>query len=1002
MTPLAPFKGMMRSILLLLLVVSSPTRGSLSVNIDDVGGTTTVNVSGHMNDNALYFARVGFVDSPGGDAGMLPSQGILQAGPQNGAGNQGDFYRITGPSNFGSAVVTYYSGYRGREQTIAIRGMEGRLFLDNTAQVFTTTQITNVYPGKSIATLGLTPGIYTWWTDGGIGRPTDSITLVIGVPLAPVVSAVPSTISVQLSWTIPQNNGSPITGYQVQYRLPGGTFQPVPFSGTGTSTTVSGLNPSTNYEFGVTAVNARGPGQLGTVQTSTLPLPTPSGPSAPSNITATPGISSVTVGFTASTGAAPISYTAACLSSSPTSIIALTGPASPIVLTSAIAGAAYSCNVDATNTSGTTAGLPTSYTVIPTYDAPQVTAAPGLASAILYWTSIAGATGYQVQYRLQGSGSWTPSSFTGTGTTTTINNLIPGSLYEFSVAGQNNVPYTGPQGLATAGIPSISPSTQTINATVGTQITQTPAYTATNFSPTIYTTTPLLPSGLTLNQVTGSILGTPAMAQASTNYTIRAEGGAAGAALATVSIRVSQAVQAITFGPVPTPTYSPSGNFNVFASASSGLPVTYSTSSSTCSVNASTGVVAILGGGTCIIKADQSGNANYSPAPQVTQTITILKAQAAPLTLVAASTHIQAGASTTLSATGGNGGAVSYILLSGPCTLVTQTLTGNSTGSCIVSATQPGNSNDEAATSNEVAVGISIGQQAALTLNVGSTVITANGTTSLSTSGGSGGGATSYQTTGPCTVSGSLLTATGKGSCQVTAFKAGTSGQFADATSLPVLVTINPATSPPLLLTASPTTIGFDGSTTLATSGGIVSGPVSYQVSGTGSCFINGNQLTGTQVGLCTVTASQQASSVYSATTSNVITITVKERSTTFSYPHATATIGIPFTLTPTSSGLSPATFEFLYGNLPAGLTVNPQTGVISGTPLKGPTVAYGGVVSAYKNNAYDAAVTDITLATDTTPPSPAPIPTLGTWARIMMMFMMVIAGVRFKKNGGA
>lgn len=81
---------------------------------------------------------------------------------------------------------------------------------------------------------------------------------------------------------------------------------------------------------------------------------------------------------------------------------------------------------------------------------------------------------------------------------------------------------------------------------------------------------------------------------------------------------------------------------------------------------------------------------------------------------------------------------------------------------------------------------------------------------------------------------------------------------------------------------------------------------------------------------------------------------------------------------------------------------MNPQTGVISGTPLKGPTVAYGGVVSAYKNNAYDAAVTDITLATDTTPPSPATIPTLGTWARIMMMFMMVIAGVRFKKNGGA
>ena len=132
---------------------------------------------------------------------------------------------------------------------------------------------------------------------------------------------------------------------------------------------------------------------------------------------------------------------------------------------------------------------------------------------------------------------------------------------------------------------------------------------------------------------------------------------------------------------------------------------------------------------------------------------------------------------------------------------------------------------------------------------------------------------------------------------------------------------------------------------------------------------------------------------------SNTVTITVKERSTTLSYPHAIATIGIPFTLAPTTQGLSGATFDFLYGNLPLGLTVNPQTGVISGTPLKGPTIAYGGVVSAYKNNAYDAAVTDITLVTQPTPPSPAPIPTLGNWGRFIMLLIMVMAGIRSTRN---
>jgi hypothetical protein len=342
---------------------------------------------------------------------------------------------------------------------------------------------------------------------------------------------------------------------------------------------------------------------------------------------------------------------------------------------------------------------------------------------------------------------------------------------------------------------------------------------------------------------------------------------------------------------------------------------------------------------------------------------------------------------------------VSYSLISGPCGLTNNVLTGNSTGTCIVSATQAGNANFDAITSNQVAVGVAIAQQSTLSLIVGSNTMNANGTTSLLTSGGSGTGAISYQTTGPCSVSGSVLTATGVGSCQVTAFKAGTSGQYADTASLPVLVTLNQATSPPLKLTASPTTIGFDGTSTLSTTGGIVSGAVSYGVTGTAHCYINGNQLIGTQVGTCTVTANQAQTSVYSAVISNTVTITVKERSTTFSYPHATATIGTPFTLSPTTQGLSGATFDFLYGNLPPGLTVNPQTGVISGTPLKAPTIAYGGVVSAYKDNAYDAAITDITLITQPTPPSPEPIPTLAVWARGFMMLVMAAIGARYTRN---
>jgi len=86
-----------------------------------------------------------------------------------------------------------------------------------------------------------------------------------------------------------------------------------------------------------------------------------------------------------------------------------------------------------------------------------------------------------------------------------------------------------------------------------------------------------------------------------------------------VSITVSQS-QTITFGTAPTVVVGGSGMLS--ATASSGLPVTFSsTTPAICSVAGST--VTGLAVGPCIVAANQPGNANYSPAPQVTQTISI-------------------------------------------------------------------------------------------------------------------------------------------------------------------------------------------------------------------------------------------------------------------------------------------------------------------------------------------------------------------------------------------
>jgi hypothetical protein len=102
-----------------------------------------------------------------------------------------------------------------------------------------------------------------------------------------------------------------------------------------------------------------------------------------------------------------------------------------------------------------------------------------------------------------------------------------------------------------------------------------------------------------------------------------------------------------------------------------------------------------------------------------------------------------------------------------------------------------------------------------------------------------------------------------------------------------------------------------------------------------------------------------------------------------------TATVGQPFSLAPTLSGFSAPSFSLLSGSLPAGLTLNPATGVISGTPT-GPTRTSSAVISAYENDAHNEAImvidvqaAPIALVT--------PIPTFSQWGLLILASMLVV-----------
>ena len=84
-----------------------------------------------------------------------------------------------------------------------------------------------------------------------------------------------------------------------------------------------------------------------------------------------------------------------------------------------------------------------------------------------------------------------------------------------------------------------------------------------------------------------------------------------------------KANQAITFGPLSDKTYG-TAPFEVSATSSTGLPVTFSIANGPATINGN--VVTLIGAGTVIVRASQVGDDNHNPAPNVDQTFEVAKA----------------------------------------------------------------------------------------------------------------------------------------------------------------------------------------------------------------------------------------------------------------------------------------------------------------------------------------------------------------------------------------
>jgi cyclophilin family peptidyl-prolyl cis-trans isomerase len=173
----------------------------------------------------------------------------------------------------------------------------------------------------------------------------------------------------------------------------------------------------------------------------------------------------------------------------------------------------------------------------------------------------------------------------------------------------------------------------------------------------------------------------------------------------TASFSVGMGSQSISFPAIPSQTYG-SGPVALEATASSGLPVSYVSSSSNVSISGAS--VTILGSGTATIVASQLGNSNWSTAVPVTNTLVIAQASnvITPFGAIPNQTYSNNASMTITTPTASSGLPVVVTVKSGPATISGNSVSLTGAGTVVLAANQNGNANYQQA--SEVTASFSV------------------------------------------------------------------------------------------------------------------------------------------------------------------------------------------------------------------------------------------------------------------------------------------------------
>jgi hypothetical protein len=226
--------------------------------------------------------------------------------------------------------------------------------------------------------------------------------------------------------------------------------------------------------------------------------------------------------------------------------------------------------------------------------------------------------------------------------------------------------------------------------------------------------------------------------------------------------------QTITF-PAIAAQYAAS-SVGLTATASSGLPVTYtSTTPTVCSVSGATASSLISGG--CTLVASQAGNSNYLPAPAVYRSYWVNHAaQTITFPIIGTQTVLT---SVGLTATASSGLAITYSSTTPTiCSVAGMTVSSLTKGTCTIHAAQAGNAAYSPATSVNQSFTVA---GLAQTITFPTIAVQYAATTVGLTATASSGLTVTYTTTTPtiCSVSGATASSLISGTCTIAAMQAG-------------------------------------------------------------------------------------------------------------------------------------------------------------------------------------------------------------------------------------